>query len=82
MTNYFKRLGVAEVLIEASPLSIGDEILWMGETTGCVEQIVGEIRYNEQPAESVKQGDICSIKVEGGEIRRGDKLYKEEIREI
>ena len=82
VTNYFKRLGVAEVLIEASPLSVGDEILWMGETTGCVEQIVGEIRYNEQPAESVKQGDICSIKVEGGEIRRGDKLYKEEIREI
>ena len=25
----------------------------------------------------VKQGDICSIKVEGGECRRGDKLYKE-----
>ena len=80
VTNYFKRLGVAEVLIEASPLAIGDEILWMGETTGCIEQIVGEIRLDLNPVESVKQGDICSIKVEGGEIRRGDKLYKEEIR--
>ena len=80
VTNYFKRLGVAEVLIEASPLAVGDEILWMGETTGCVEQVVGEIRLDLNPVQSVKQGDVCSIKVEGAEIRRGDKLYKEEIR--
>jgi putative protease len=52
----------------------------MGETTGCVEQTVGEIRLDLQPVDSVKQGDVCSIKVEGGDIRRGDKLYKEEIR--
>ena len=80
VTNYFKRLGVAEVLIEASQLAVGDEILWMGETTGCVEQVVGEIRLDLNPVQSVKQGDVCSIKVEGSEIRRGDKLYKEEIR--
>ena len=80
VTNYFKRLGVAEVLIEAAPLAVGDEILWMGETTGCVEQIVGEIRLDLNPVDAVKQGDVCSIKVEGAEIRRGDKLYKEEIR--
>ena len=82
VTNYFKRLGVAEVLIAASPLAVGDEILWMGETTGVVEQIVGEIRLDEKSVESVKQGDICSIKVEGGEIRRGDKLYMETVREL
>ncbi len=80
VTNYFKRLGVAEVLIEAAQLSVGEPILWMGETTGCIEQTVGEIRLDLQPVESVKQGDVCSIKVEGGDIRRGDKLYKEEIR--
>ena len=80
VTNYFKRLGVAEVLIEAAQLSVGEPILWMGETTGCVEQIVGEIRLDLNPVQSVKQGDVCSIKVEGSEIRRGDKLYKEEIR--
>jgi len=80
VTNYFKRLGVAEVLIEAAQLSVGEPILWMGETTGCIEQTVGEIRLDLKPVESVKQGDVCSIKVEGGDIRRGDKLYKEEIR--
>ena len=61
---------------------MGDEILWMGETTGCVEQVVGEIRLDLNLVETVKQGDVCSIKVEGAEIRRGDKLYKEEIREL
>lgn len=77
VTNFFKRLSVAEVLIEASTLNVGDEILWMGETTGVVEQEVSEIRLDEKPAQSVKQGDLCSIKVEGGVCRRGDKLYKE-----
>ena len=77
VTNFFKRLSVAEVLIEATTLQVGDEILWMGETTGVVEQVVSELRFDEKPAQSVKQGDICSIKVEGGVIRRGDKLYKE-----
>ena len=80
VTNYFKRLGVAEVLIEAAQLSVSEPILWMGETTGCVEQIVSEIRLEDKVVETVKQGDICSIKVEGGECRRGDKLYKEELR--
>ena len=46
----------------------------------CIEQTVGEIRLDLQRVDSVKQGDVCSIKVEGGDIRRGDKLYKEEIR--
>lgn len=83
VTNFFKRLGVAEVLVEASTLAVGDEILWMGETTGVVEQIVGEIRLEDASVEGVKQGDICSIKLDNGaECRRGDKLYKEEIRDI
>ena len=41
---------------------------------------MGEIRLDLNPVDAVKQGDVCSIKVEGSEIRRGDKLYKEEIR--
>lgn len=77
VTNFFKRLSVAEVLVEASTLQVGDEVLWMGEKTGVVEQVVGEIRLDEQSVDNVKQGDLCSIKVEGGECRRGDKLYKE-----
>ncbi len=76
VTNFFKKIGVAEVLIEAAELSVGDNLLWMGATTGVVEQTLGEIRFEEHSVESVRQGDVCSIKVEQL-IHRGDKLYKE-----
>jgi len=76
VTNFFKKIGVAEVLIEAAELSVGDNLLWMGATTGVVEQALGEIRFEEKSVESVRQGDVCSIKVEQT-LHRGDKLYKE-----
>ena len=76
VTNFFRRLSVAEVLVEASTLQVGDEVLWMGEKTGVVEQVVGEIRLDEQSVQGVKQGDVCSIKTVEP-VRRGDKLYKE-----
>ena len=76
VTNFFKKIGVAEVLIEAAELCVGDHLLWMGATTGVVEQELGEIRYEERAVESVRQGNICSIKVEKL-LHRGDKLYKE-----
>lgn len=75
VTNFFKKLSVAEILIEASPLSTGDTALFMGETTGVVEHHVGELMFEEQMVESVAQGKYCSIKT-NTLVRRGDKLYK------
>ena len=75
VTNFFKNISVAELLIEASPLSRGDEALFFGETTGVVEHIVGDIVVNEKVTERVTQGTYCSIK-SGALLRRGDKLYK------
>ncbi len=75
VTNFFKKLSVAEILIEASPLSMGDTALFMGETTGVVEHHVGELMFEEQMVESVAQGKYCSIKTDTL-VRRGDKLYK------
>ncbi len=75
VTNFFKRLSVAEVLIEAAPLSRGDVALFLGETTGVVEQRVEELMFDEKSVESVKQGMLCSIKTDEL-VRRGDKFYK------
>ncbi|MFI3265204.1 MAG: peptidase U32 family protein [Rikenellaceae bacterium] len=75
VTNFFKKLSVAEILIEASPLSKGDTALFMGETTGVLEHRVGDIMFEEKIVDSVNQGQYCSIKTEGL-VRRGDKLYK------
>lgn len=75
VTNFFKKISVAEVLVEAAPLHRGEELLWMGETTGVVEQLAEEVYVEEKPAETVLQGTYCSIKTDRL-IRRGDKLYK------
>ena len=75
VTNFFKKISVAEVLVEAAPLHRGEELLWMGEPTGVVEQLAEEVYVEEKPAETVLQGTYCSIKTDRL-IRRGDKLYK------
>ncbi len=75
VTNFFSRLSVAEVLIEATPLERGDEALFMGSTTGVVEQIIDAPMVQDCVVERVEQGVYCSIKTEA-QVRRGDKLYK------
>ena len=75
VTNFFKKISVAEVLVEAAPLCEGDELLWMGETTGVVEMKAEGIVFEEQVVKEVTQGKYCSIKMPQA-LRRGDKLYK------
>ena len=74
-TNYFAKLGVAEFLVEAQPISVGDEYLVTGTTTGAYEDTVSEIRTDLQAVETVEKGTIFSIKTQTP-IRRNDKLYK------
>jgi putative protease len=75
VTNFFKKISVAEVLVEAAPVNKGDELLWMGETTGVVEQQAEGLMLKEQIVDHIPQGVYFSIKVDGV-LRRGDKLYK------
>lgn len=75
VTNFFKRISVAEVLVEAAPINEGDQLLWMGQTTGVIEQQAEGLVLEEKVVATVPQGVYCSIKVEQP-VRRGDKLYK------
>lgn len=75
VTNFFKRISVAEVTVEASTLDAGDEIFFTGATTGVVEQRAEELHLNNGAVQHVRQGDVCSIKT-SVEVRRGDRLYK------
>jgi len=74
-TNYFGKLGVAEFLLESQYLSVGDEILITGETTGAYEDTVNEIRVELKPVDKVEKGTYFSLKT-NELIRRNDKLYK------
>ena len=75
ITNYFTKLQVAEVLIETNSLSLQDEILIIGPTTGVYEAELSEIRLDLKPVEMVQKGDLCSIPV-SEVVRKNDKLYK------
>ena len=75
VTNVFKKIKVAEVLVEASPLELGTKILISGETTGAVEFKPDQIWVDERPAEVAVQGKKCSIKLPPP-VHRGDRLYK------
>ena len=75
VTNYFNKLGVAEFLLEAQSLSVGDEILITGDTTGAYEDTVKEIRVQLHPVDMVEKGTYFSIKTTEL-IRRNDKLFK------
>ncbi len=75
VTNFFKNLSVAEVLIEASRLEVGDVALFMGQTTGVVEMGIESVLVDNRSVESVSQGIYCSVRTPQV-VRRGDKLYK------
>ena len=75
ITNYFSKLGVAEICMEEDTLSVGDEMLIIGPTTGVYEDTVSEIRVEDQAVESVGKGVFCSVKVKEL-IRRGDQVYR------
>ena len=76
VTNFYRKLSVAEVSVEAAPLAVGEPIFFLGATTGVAEQTLSELHGPDgQPAESVAQGELCAIRTPGV-VRRGDQLYK------
>ncbi len=75
ITNYFSKLSVAEVCMEEGELSVGDDILIIGSTTGVYEDHLSEIRLDLKPVEKVEKGVLCSIPVKEL-VRRGDQIFK------
>jgi U32 family peptidase len=75
ITNYFVKIGVAEIKLENGDLSDGDTILITGPTTGVVEYIIDEIRVDLKVTETALKGELCSIKTPDF-LRRSDKVYK------
>jgi U32 family peptidase len=75
ITNYFKKLNVAEIKLENGNLGRGDTILITGPTTGAIYYDVDEIRVDLKVTEMALKGELCSIKTPD-QLRRSDKVYK------
>ena len=72
--RYFSKLGVAEFLIEASELHVGDKLLITGPTTGAEYMTLEEPRVDLKPVDVVKKGVHVSFKVPC-RVRPSDKLF-------
>lgn len=73
--KYFSNIGVAEFLIEAAEIKVGDKLLITGPTTGAMYITLEEARVNLKPVDVVKKGVHVSFKVPD-RIRPSDKLYR------
>jgi len=86
VTNWFAKLGVAEIQLESGGLKIGDEIMIIGATSGVNQFTVKEIHGDNGSIPSAVKGDIISVAVPAADDsrknatslshpRRGDKVY-------
>lgn len=75
VTNYFSRIGVAEVRMDTNEVDLNDNILFLGDTTGVYEDKVKELRVDLKKRDKATKGEVVSIPV-SKLVRRGDKLYK------
>ena len=80
ITNWFDRIGVAEISVESVPVHRGDRLMVTGATTGVVEFDASDLRVNLEAAEIAEKGVRCSVAVDpsicpDGRLRRGDKVF-------
>ncbi|MCQ2143083.1 MAG: U32 family peptidase [Bacteroidales bacterium] len=91
ITNWFAKIGIAEITVESEPLRVGDKILVIGPSTGCVEVDVKEIRVDLKPVQEAPRGVPCSVAVPAealagaldgagsaaptGKLRRANRVY-------
>ncbi len=75
VTNYFTKIGVAEIKLETKELKVGDEIQINGPTTGVYEATISEIRVHEKNVNKTTPGEFCSI-LTTKHVRRGDKVFR------
>lgn len=73
--KYFEKATIAEFYCESHSLSVGDDIMVTGPTTGYVETTVEELRVNGIPVTKVERGTSFTVGIPE-KIRPSDKLYK------
>ena len=80
ISNWFDRIGVAEIAVESVPIHRGDRLMVTGATTGVVEFDASDLRVNLEAADIAEKGVRCSVAVDpsicpDGRLRRGDKVF-------
>ncbi len=74
VTNWFDKIGVAEIAVEAADIPSGSELMAIGATTGMLEFKADDIRVDFKTVSLAPKGERCSIAVPE-KLRRGDKIF-------
>ncbi len=73
--KYFSNIGVAEFKCETNSISVGDEIVITGPTTGAIFMTVPELQVDYKSVQTAVKGERFAFKVDA-KIRPSDKLFK------
>lgn len=74
ITNYFSKLGVAEITLEAGNIKVGDKFLITGNNTGVSFGEIEEIRIDDQAITEAGPKSVVSIKVPEI-VRKNDQFF-------
>lgn len=74
VTNFYRRIGVAEVLVRNAGISVGDEILIFGKSTAAFFSKISELEIEHQPVKQASKGDLVGIKLASA-VKSKDKVF-------
>lgn len=73
--HYYPKAGAAEIQMDSGVLSVGDEIMISGPTTGVIYHTVSEIRKDEDSKPQAHKGELVTIPLPE-KVRSSDKIYR------
>ncbi len=72
--NFYKKIYVVEIKIEANSVKVGDELLIIGNKTGVKQEKIKSMEINHKPVKQAKKGQRVAIKFKNL-VRKNDKVY-------
>jgi len=75
VTNYYRKIGVAEIKVQGASFGIGDELLIQGPTTGNLQVEVESMQVDHKVVEKVSKGDRVAVQVPG-RVRLNDAVFR------
>ncbi len=74
VTHYYPKVNIAEIKVDTGLIKKGDQVLFIGKTTGVLDGFVKELRVDGSVADEAIRGDVITFEV-SDRVRINDKLY-------
>lgn len=74
VTNFFKKVTVAEIKVEARDFNVGDELMFQGPTTGVKTLKVISIEEDGKSVETARKGSVVGVKL-SDVVRENDQVF-------